>query len=112
LSSAQRHGIVHRDLKPHNIMLAQNEQGQQVAKLVDFGIAKTFDEATQLTMTGFALGTPQYMAPEQVEGRPVDARSDLYSLGVILYEMLSGTVPFNDPSTPAILIKHITDFPE
>jgi serine/threonine protein kinase len=111
LSFAHRHNVVHRDLKPHNVMLATTEDGQEVPKLVDFGIAKTFDDATQLTMTGFALGTPQYMAPEQAEGRPVDARSDLYSLGIILYEMLTGDVPFNDPSAPAILIKHIKEIP-
>src|SRR5712692_5834862 len=111
LSFAHRNNIIHRDLKPHNIMLATSEGGLEVPKLVDFGIAKTFDEATQLTMTGFALGTPQYMAPEQAEGRPVDARSDLYSMGVILYEMLAGEVPFNDASAPAILIKHIKEAP-
>src|SRR5207253_1566071 len=111
LSVAHRHNIVHRDLKPHNIMLATAEDGQEVASMMDFGIAKTFDEATQLTMTGYALGTPQYMAPEQAEGRPVDARSDLYALGVILYEMLAGDVPFNDVSAPAILIKQIKDVP-
>src|SRR5579872_1829174 len=111
LAAAHRQEIVHRDLKPHNIMLARADDGREIAKLVDFGIAKTFDESTQLTMTGFVLGTPQYMAPEQAEGRPVDGRSDLYSLGVILYEMLSGDVPFSDPSTPMILIKHIKETP-
>jgi len=111
LAAAHRHGIVHRDLKPHNVMLARDDQGREVAKLVDFGIAKTFDEATQLTQTGFAIGTPQYMAPEQAEGKPVDGRADLYSLGVILYEMLAGQVPFSDGSTPAILIKHIKETP-
>jgi predicted Ser/Thr protein kinase len=112
LAVAHRHGIVHRDLKPHNIMLVKDDAGRDVVKLVDFGIAKTFDESTQLTQTGFALGTPQYMAPEQAEGKPVDGRSDVYSLGVILYEMLAGDVPFTDQSTPAILIKHIKETPK
>jgi serine/threonine-protein kinase len=111
LAVAHRHGVVHRDLKPHNIMLARDEHGREIAKLVDFGVAKTFEQATQLTQTGFVVGTPQYMAPEQAEGKPVDGRSDIYSLGVILYEMLSGDVPFDDPSTPMILIKHIKDAP-
>ena len=111
LAVAHRNKIVHRDLKPHNIMLARTDDGHEIAKLVDFGIAKTFDEATQLTMAGDAIGTPHYMAPEQAAGQPVDARSDLYSVGIILYEMLSGEVPFNDTSAPAILIKHLQEIP-
>ncbi len=112
LSMAHRNKIIHRDLKPQNIMLARSDDGQEIAKLVDFGIAKTFDEATQLTMAGDAIGTPHYMAPEQAAGQPVDARSDLYSAGIILYEMLSGEVPFNDTSAPAILIKHLQEIPQ
>jgi hypothetical protein len=112
LSMAHRNKIIHRDLKPQNIMLARSDDGHEIAKLVDFGIAKTFDEATQLTMAGDAIGTPHYMAPEQAAGQPVDARSDLYSAGVILYEMLSGEVPFNDTSAPAILIKHLQEIPQ
>ena len=111
LALAHRHHIVHRDLKPQNIMLASDRDGNEIAKLVDFGIAKTFDDRTQLTSTGFAIGTPQYMAPEQASGSDVDGRSDLYSLGIILYEMLVAEVPFNDPSTPAILVKHLTEAP-
>lgn len=111
LALAHRHNIIHRDLKPHNVMLATGN-GVEVPKLLDFGIAKTFDDAsTQLTATGFVLGTPQYMSPEQAAGRPIDGRSDLYSLGIILYEMLIGEVPFNDPSTPAVLVKHLTEPP-
>ena len=112
LSLAHRHHIIHRDLKPQNVMLTRDADGREIAKLLDFGIAKTFDEkATQLTQTGFALGTPQYMSPEQAMGKEVDARSDLYSLGVMLYEMLIGEVPFSDPSAPAILVKHMTETP-
>ena len=112
LSLAHRHHIIHRDLKPQNVMLTREADGREIAKLLDFGIAKTFDDkATQLTQTGLAIGTPQYMSPEQAMGREVDGRSDLYSLGVMLYEMLIGEVPFSDPSTPAILVKHMTELP-
>src|SRR5258708_385546 len=93
LSAAHRKQIVHRDLKSDNLMLA-SEGGRKVVKLVDFGIAKTFDEATQLTAAGYMLGTPHYMSPEQAAGKPVDHRADLYSLGVILCEMITGEVPF------------------
>ncbi|HMF92707.1 MAG TPA: serine/threonine-protein kinase [Vicinamibacterales bacterium] len=111
LATAHRHNIVHRDLKPHNIMLATGPDGSELAKLVDFGIAKTFDESTQLTSAGSALGTPYYMSPEQIEGRTVDARSDVYALGIILYEMLVGEVPFADQSTPAVLVKQLKERP-
>src|SRR5262249_33602211 len=97
--------------KPQNIMLARGTAGRDVVKLVDFGIAKTFDESTQLTSVGSALGTPYYMAPEQIEGRPVDARCDIYALGIILYEMLVGEVPFADQSTPAVLVKQLRELP-
>ena len=112
LSVAHRNKIVHRDLKPQNIMLARGGDGHEIVKLVDFGIAKTFDDATQLTMDGDAIGTPHYMAPEQSAGKPVDGRSDLYSVGIILYEMLTGVVPFDDTSAPAILVKHLQEMPE
>src|SRR5262245_34148953 len=111
LATAHKHNIVHRDLKPHNIMLATGPDGSELAKLVDFGIAKTFDESTQLTSAGSALGTPYYMSPEQIEGRTVDARSDIYALGIILYEMLVGEVPFADQSTPAVLVKQLKERP-
>src|SRR5262249_9524155 len=111
LATAHQHNIVHRDLKPQNIMLARDTAGRDVVKLVDFGIAKTFDESTQLTSVGSALGTPYYMAPEQIEGRPVDARCDIYALGIILYEMLVGEVPFADQSTPAVLVKQLRELP-
>jgi eukaryotic-like serine/threonine-protein kinase len=110
LALAHRHQIVHRDLKPQNVMLTRDSDGREVAKLLDFGIAKTFDDAqTQLTAAGFALGTPHYMSPEQATGKDVDVRSDIYSLGVVMYEMLIGEVPFTAPSTSGILVKHMTE---
>ena len=107
LSEAHKLGIIHRDLKPANIML--NEQGVFV---LDFGIAKLLNkdnaESMQLSITGNGLlvGTPFYMSPEQCLGTPVEARSDLYSLGALLYEMLAGRPPFNDEVLSAVIIKH------
>jgi serine/threonine protein kinase len=111
LSAAHRKQIVHRDLKSDNLMLT-SEDGRTVVKLVDFGIAKTFDESTQqLTAAGYMLGTPNYMSPEQAAGTPVDHRADLYSLGVILYEMLTGKVPFSDTALPTMLVRLATEVP-
>jgi serine/threonine protein kinase len=112
LALAHRNHIIHRDLKPQNIMVFQDSDGQEQPKLLDFGIAKTFEsQGPALTSTGLVLGTPHYMAPEQAKGVPVDARSDLYALGIILYEMLVGKVPFDDKSIPAILVKHLNEQP-
>ena len=109
LSSAHRKQIVHRDLKSDNLMLAP--EGGRKVKLVDFGIAKTFDESTQLTAAGYMLGTPHYMSPEQAAGKPVDHRADLYSLGVILYEMITGEVPFGDTALTSVLVRLATEAP-
>jgi tRNA A-37 threonylcarbamoyl transferase component Bud32 len=113
LARAHRNHIVHRDLKPQNLVIATDAAGEERVKLLDFGIAKTFEEgATQLTAAGYSLGTPHYMAPEQAVGEDVDGRVDIYALGVILYEMLVGDVPFDATSAPAVLVKHLNDAPE
>ena len=113
LTLAHGNKIIHRDLKPQNIMLALDNEGHENPKLLDFGIAKSFEtDSPALTSTGMILGTPQYMSPEQAEGKSVDARADLYALGIILYEMLVGKVPFDSPSVPAILVKHLKEPPQ
>ncbi|HYQ18369.1 MAG TPA: serine/threonine-protein kinase, partial [Polyangiaceae bacterium] len=94
LSAAHRLGIIHRDIKPSNVFVARDEQGREVVKLFDFGVAKVPSEHKKLTQDGALLGTPEYMAPEQLLARAVDGRTDLYALGVTLYECLAGVVPF------------------
>jgi serine/threonine protein kinase len=113
LALAHKNRIVHRDLKPHNVMIARDAEGHETPKLLDFGIARVVetDEAT-LTSTGMVLGTPRYLSPEQAKGLSVDGRSDLYSLGIIFYEMLVGRVPFDDRSVPSLLVKHMAEPPQ
>jgi serine/threonine-protein kinase len=94
LASAHRRGIIHRDIKPSNVFVARDEQGQEVIKLCDFGVARMPAGHTKLTQDGALLGTPEYMAPEQLLAREVDVRADLYAVGVTLYECLTGVVPF------------------
>ncbi len=112
LAVAHKDKIVHRDLKPQNVMVTEDAEGREIPKLLDFGIAKALEsDGSTLTSTGMLLGTPRYMSPEQAKGTEVDGRSDLYSLGIMLYEMLVGTVPFDAPSIPAVLIKHQSEVP-
>ena len=106
LDFAGKKGYVHRDVKPENIML--HEEDNRVI-LMDFGIARGNDTQMSMTATGRAIGTPYYMSPEQTKGKDVDHRSDIYSLGVVLYQMLTGHVPYDADSAVAVGIKHITD---
>jgi serine/threonine protein kinase len=107
LAEAQRFGVVHRDLKPSNIMIDKDEN----ARIMDFGIARSL-QAKGITGTGVIIGTPEYMSPEQAETMAMDQRSDIYSLGVILYEMVTGSVPFEGDTALSIVMKHRTEEPK
>jgi len=114
LAEAHDLGIVHRDLKPGNIYLSRKRDGSEEVKVLDFGIAKVVGEqqnVTRLTQTGMIIGTPQYMSPEQVEGIPLDHRSDVYSLGIIMYELLTGETPFQAETPFQLLMKHVKEKP-
>jgi serine/threonine-protein kinase len=103
LAAAHRNGLVHRDIKPSNVILGEDD----AVKVTDFGIAHVVEEAgTRLTATGTVLGTPVYLSPEQAEGRAVDARSDVYSLGVLLYELATGATPFEGTTSAALAYQH------
>jgi eukaryotic-like serine/threonine-protein kinase len=109
LSAAHAEDVVHRDLKPQNILLDKNDQ----VYIADFGLAKSFAEgAVGMTQTGAFIGTPRYMSPEQVEGNPTDGRSDLYAFGLILYEMVTGDVPFTGESTMKVMYQRIQEKPK
>ena len=105
LKFAHRHGIVHRDIKPHNVLV----DGEGRVKVTDFGIARA--GASQMTEAGSIVGTAQYLSPEQARGADVDQRSDLYSLGVLMYEMLTGEVPFSGDTPVEIAMKHLSQTP-
>jgi len=107
LSNAHRHGVVHRDVKPGNILL--DEQGQ--VKVTDFGIARAGDPKENLTQTGVVMGTATYFSPEQAQGLPTDQRTDVYSLGIVLYEMVTGRPPFVGETPVAIAYKHVKEEP-
>jgi len=112
LSYAHSKGIIHRDLTPSNVMLVKDDNGNEIPKIVDFGIAKRQAVDAKLTQTGDIFGTPLYMSPEQCLGNEVDARSDIYSLGCIMYETLSGTQPFDGINAIQIIFKHLNEEPK
>ena len=102
---AHQRGVVHRDIKPHNVLI--DDDGR--VKVADFGIARA--GASDMTETGLIMGTSQYLSPEQAQGKPVDARSDLYSIGIVLYELLTGRVPFDAESPVAVALKQVSEVP-
>jgi len=129
LAVAHDMGVIHRDLKPENIMVLSgtNDEGKtvDVVKVCDFGIAKLIDgepestvadggkkPAPKATTQGVVIGTPEYMSPEQAQGKKLDARSDIYSMGIILYQLLTGRVPFSGESAVTVVVKHVTEIPE
>jgi serine/threonine-protein kinase len=126
IAVAHEMGVIHRDLKPENIMILdrKDDDGRDLVKVCDFGIAKITERdesspnappktaGTKLTTAGLVVGTPEYMSPEQARGEKLDPRSDLYSMGVILYQLLTGRVPFLGDSALATVLKHISDPPE
>ena len=107
LDYAHQRGLVHRDVKPSNVLMAEGSW----ALLGDFGLVRMTRASTRITKTGVAMGTPTYIAPEQAQDRDVDGRSDIYSLGVVLFEMLTGRVPFEGDTSLVVLLKHLTDPP-
>src|SRR5262245_14710444 len=113
LTAAHELGIVHRDLKPDNVIVAAKRDGREVAKVVDFGIAKAVSDSPQdsLTRSGLVIGTPEYMSPEQLLGDPVDARTDIYALGCMLYQMLTGVQPFAGDTREQMIRRRLNEPP-
>ncbi|HEX6836259.1 MAG TPA: serine/threonine-protein kinase [Polyangia bacterium] len=109
LAAAHEKSIIHRDLKPENIFVLEKDGAADFVKIVDFGIAKDVKAGKRLTAVGMVLGTPEYMSPEQATGQETDHRVDQYALGCILYEMLTGDVPFKGENAPKTLTKHVFD---
>ncbi len=112
MSYAHNQGLIHRDLKPGNVMVLKQDE-RLLVKIVDLGLAKSLalDVSGKLTQTGEVFGSPQYMSPEQCLGKQLDGRTDIYSLGCIMYECITGTPPLYDDSPIALMKKQITDLP-
>jgi predicted Ser/Thr protein kinase len=112
LAAAHELGIVHRDLKPDNIMVGRGKDGRDIIKIVDFGIAKAMQGDDQnVTKTGLAVGTPEYMSPEQLAGDKIDQRTDIYSLGLVTFNMFTGTLPFPSVTSKEALVSRLTEKP-
>ncbi|MEP7048715.1 MAG: protein kinase [Pseudomonadota bacterium] len=118
LAAAHANGVVHRDMKPENVFLQRTADGEEIVKIVDFGIAqlRSKDAAApetkrRLTRTGMIFGTPEYMSPEQAGGKHADLRADIYAVGIIMYEMFTGAVPFTGETFLGVLTKHLNDPP-
>ncbi|MFH1129856.1 MAG: serine/threonine-protein kinase, partial [Pseudomonadota bacterium] len=114
LAAAHELGIVHRDVKPENIMVVPQEDGTIIAKILDFGIAKSVGvgpDGEHLTQAGSVMGTPEYIAPEQIRGKKVDGRADLYAVGIILFELLTGRRPFEGDTVIQTLLAHLKQEP-
>jgi serine/threonine-protein kinase len=116
LAAAHANGVVHRDMKPENVFLQRTADGEEIVKIVDFGIAQLRSKDAEvastkrrLTRTGMIFGTPEYMAPEQASGKHADLRSDIYSVGIIMYEMFTGAVPFTGETFLGVLSKHLSE---
>jgi len=108
LGAAHAVGVMHRDIKPENLILTPAGN----AKLMDFGIARPIERmAPGQTQVGFIVGTPQYLAPEQLQGHEVDVRADIYSTGIVLYEIFTGELPFSAPTAMELMMKHLKDPP-
>jgi serine/threonine-protein kinase len=116
LAAAHANGVVHRDMKPENVFLQRTDDGEEIVKIVDFGIAQlrskddsVVETKRRLTRTGMIFGTPEYMAPEQASGKHADLRADIYAVGIIMYEMFTGAVPFTGETFLGVLTKHLSE---
>jgi len=111
LAEAHQAGIIHRDLKPANVLIASDKSGRDVVKVVDFGLVKEVEGASEMTADGLILGTPQFMAPEQIRGHALDQRVDVYAMGVLIFKCLTGEYPFPHTGPAAVLEAHLGETP-